>query len=333
MEELGTVIESCPCGHAYHQKCIREWINQKRVCPQCKADALPLITLHFNLFHVTPEEKELTTAERISSIRTDLSRVTLGIDTEVAEINVLEPQLAECRAEELAYSEGIAAREARKNALDRELEQNRSQLADAEKQRKLVNDEIEAIRSKLCRLSSEPSDSSHSIARRAIQSSEIPKVVAFMVADSKKLRDLEKESADMNAQLQVFKQRAGSVNKRLKELPGRDAAHRGSIKPSIKSGSIRLEGFVPIDAIGVKRKRDMDQIMERENKKPSLFPESSQAGVQSHLDSLSALVSILSDTDDCPGPDRSIDSPSKKSTGLDAYFTGALNQERVIVLE
>ncbi|KAK4394569.1 putative E3 ubiquitin-protein ligase ZFP1 [Sesamum angolense] len=30
------------CGHEYHASCIRQWLQQKNICPLCKATALPV---------------------------------------------------------------------------------------------------------------------------------------------------------------------------------------------------------------------------------------------------------------------------------------------------
>ena len=33
---LGESVVLCPCGHCYHNKCIRSWLRIKNICPMCK---------------------------------------------------------------------------------------------------------------------------------------------------------------------------------------------------------------------------------------------------------------------------------------------------------
>lgn len=38
MDDVGTLKT---CGHDYHVGCIKTWLSMKKVCPICKAEALP----------------------------------------------------------------------------------------------------------------------------------------------------------------------------------------------------------------------------------------------------------------------------------------------------
>jgi E3 ubiquitin-protein ligase RNF38/44 len=38
MEDVGTLKA---CSHHYHVSCVRKWLSMKKVCPICKAPALP----------------------------------------------------------------------------------------------------------------------------------------------------------------------------------------------------------------------------------------------------------------------------------------------------
>lgn len=290
MEELGAPIEACPCGHAYHKACIREWIHQKRICPQCKGDALPLIPLHFNLYRVDPENRGSNSSEIRSSLKLELSTVTLSIDTELAEINVLEPQLAECEAEEIAYRKGLKARVDRKRELEVELEKARFMLADLERQRKQLHEESESMRGKLC-AEKDKTFSSSSI-RRSIQSSEIPKVMNFIVSDSRKLREIEAEVVGLKSQLAKYRQAASDLGKKQDLV-------KTSIKQLPSVSLSRIDGFIPIDAIGHKRKLEEERLQELESRKPSLFENYvSQKNTKKSFESLSLLVSLLSDGED-----------------------------------
>lgn len=288
MEELGAPIEACPCGHAYHKSCIREWIQQKRICPQCKGDALPLIPLHFNLYKVDSDSRGVSSAELKSSLKVELSTIKLSIDTELAEINILEPQLAECEAENDAYKKGKMARTERKNKLEIQLEEARFKFADAEKKHKELHQESESMRAKMSRGILEFSESS---VRRPIQSSEIPKVMSFLVSDAKKLREIEVECSSLKGQLAEYRKRKSKQSDPL-------------VKTSINKHKNRMDGFVPIDAIGHRRKLDEDRAKDLENRKPTLnmsFSLSSQTlinDIQNNLSSLSDLVSLLSDSED-----------------------------------
>lgn len=33
---LGETVILCPCGHCYHNKCIKSWLRIKNICPMCK---------------------------------------------------------------------------------------------------------------------------------------------------------------------------------------------------------------------------------------------------------------------------------------------------------
>ena len=297
MEELGTQISSCPCGHVYHSSCIKTWIKQKKLCPQCKGEGLPLTPLKFNLFHISKEEKALSAHERMSSIKSNLTSVTLSIDNEIAEINVLEPQLAECKEEERAYTEGISAREQRKLVLERELESVRFSVFEAEKRHKNLNEEVESMREKLYRVSA-GFDGVPDQARRPIQSSEIPKIMNFLLADAKKIKEIEKEKSGLNSQILLFKNKLSIITKKIKDL----GIFQNQNNIHSKNINYRLEGFVPIDSFGKKRRLEKlllhsEEQLPTHNTLENLKP-SNQQPLGNTIEVLSLLVSCLSDDED-----------------------------------
>ena len=36
--EIGTTCKRLPCGHRFHDQCIRTWLASKRSCPVCRAE-------------------------------------------------------------------------------------------------------------------------------------------------------------------------------------------------------------------------------------------------------------------------------------------------------
>lgn len=340
MEELGTSIESCPCGHVYHKSCIREWINQKRVCPQCKGVALPLIPLHFNLFHISRDEKKLTTAERVGSIKNDLTAVTMDIETELTEINILEPQLAEGRAEQAAYTNGVSARERRKRSLEAQLEPVRFRQFEMEKKRKQLNEEHESLREKLSKLHLDLHSES-STTRRPIQAKDVSKLIVFMQADVRRLKEIESESEILSVTLADGRHKLGEINSRIRDLAEGSSSATDFVKNSTKNIGGRVDGFVPIDSMGHKRRREEDRLRETENRKPNIFSGQTSTPNQMEsckdIDHLAVIVSFLSDNDDVPdspiadAPRVSWSVPecqAKPSQTLDAFFNS-----NVLVLE
>ena len=297
MEELGTAIESCPCGHVYHKACIRHWIIQKRVCPQCKGDALPLVSLTFNLFQFTNHQRGNNSIEMLGSLNSEISSLNLNIETEIGEINILEPQLAECQAEERAFSEGAKFRLKSKQSLEEDFEQVFRQLTQIESRRKQLSDEAEVMKEKLNR-SSMGFTGDELKPRRPIHSSDVPKISSFLFSDSRKLKEIQKEIQDLNARVLVHKNRIIDLNKSVKAIV---ANGRGdAIKNAFKSSDNRTNGFVPIDSVGFKRRREEERSKEIENRKPSLFGESGVARTESEtgLRTLGELVAALSDSED-----------------------------------
>lgn len=274
MEELDTHIDACPCGHVYHHKCILTWVNQKRLCPQCKGDALPLIPLTFNLFQLSKEEKALSYAERIGALKSELSTISMNIENEVAEINVLEPQLAEYQAECLVYSQGIGPREQRKSSLEEELVLMRSNVTEIQARNKLLNDESVKMRENLCRYDTAANSV---VSRRTIQKAEIPKIVSFGVADARRLVEITAERESLQVQMAQHKERLGQL-------------HQSSlVRSTTKNVDLSIEGFVPIDS---KRRRN-ENISPTQN---TIQPTNND----DPLSKLTFLVSLLSDDDDEP---------------------------------
>jgi hypothetical protein len=333
MEELGTSIESCPCGHVYHKACIRNWIVQKRICPQCKGDALPLINLTFNLFQISAKESKKNITERIGSLNADITAMDLNIETELCEINILEPQLAECQAEEQAYEKGITARRSRKKKLEGAFEKEHQAFLVAEELRKDLTNKLESIRSKISRSNPEFAFES-APSKRAVHGSEIPKFVTFMQADFRKLKDMGKETESLNSRLMSYKSEALSINKAIRDIT-LPAPVKG-VKPLLKSTEARYEGFVPLDALAHKRRRDDDRLRELESRKPNLF-DNLQTESRSRnigLERLSTVVSYLSDNDDIPESEpqmatQPVDPSQPKQESLDNFFRSSA----VIVLD
>jgi hypothetical protein len=288
MEDLGTKVSACPCGHVYHTECINKWMRQQRTCPQCKACAVPLTKLQFNLFTLRPEESSLPTSELVSALKSEQMVLSLALDNEVAEINVLEPQLAECQAEEKAYMGGIGPRKKRKDELEHRLLSLRGSLLEHENRHKVLQEEFDVLRNKLFSMFLDDFSSS-STSRRPIAQSEIPKIITFMVADARRLLEIKAEKKSLESQLSELKQKLTSVTNSIRSL--------GSSGPGpVSKQDFRLHGFVPIDVFGVKRKREEDVPL----RKPQL-PNSSVTEISSSFDSLTCLnllVSLLSDNED-----------------------------------
>ena len=286
MEELGTSIESCPCGHVYHKSCIRHWIVQKRICPQCKGDALPLINLSFNLFHFSANDRKTTAVERLGTLQAELSAVSLSIDNELCEINALEPQLAEAQEEEAAYKKGITTRKNRKKKLEEEFEVAHMRFMALEERKNGLNDGLETIRGKINKALPEiPTDSATSL--RPMQTGEISKLVSFALADFKKLAEIGKESISLGQSLTAFKSQSLELSKSLR-----------AIEPSAitKAGHPRVEGFVPIDSFGHKRRREEGRLKELDNRRPEIF-ETTSRDYMDTLSNLSLVITALSDVE------------------------------------
>ena len=265
MEELDTHIDACPCGHVYHHKCIMQWVNQKRLCPQCKADALPLMPLTFNLFQLSKEEKALSHMERVGLLKSESRSVSMSIENEIAEINVLEPQLAEFQAERKVYEEGIGPRERHKCELEASLLEKRTLLAKVQARMKALNEEFAGMRDNLCRFEADDR-------RRPVHISEVPKIVSFWLADSKKFRDINAQKTLLQTELTKLKDTLVNLRKHL-------------VEPMVRltTKNLSYQGFVPID-YSSKRVRQEKEI---ENINPI-----------DSLNKLSALVSLFSDEEE-----------------------------------
>jgi predicted nucleic acid-binding Zn-ribbon protein len=341
MEELGTDIKSCPCGHVYHTRCINAWISQKRVCPQCKGDALPLIQLRFNLFELSREERKLSLDHQIGGIKNEISSVSLDIETELAEINVLEPQLAEARAEAAAYAQGVRSRELRKQALEAEYETVRFRQFDVEAKRKHLNEQLEAVRERLSKLHVDFNADSTS-SRRPLQAKDVGKLVLFMQADIKKLKEMSSEAESLTGSLAHGRQKLTGINSRIREIADSSSGLSDLVKHSTKQLGTRIDGFVPIDSLGHKRRRDEERLREIENRKPNIVDQISPQRKDAHdsrdLGSLGTLVGLLSDNDDQESPRFSFTQPAanrprefetKSRNTLEALFQNS----NVIVLD
>jgi hypothetical protein len=301
MDELGTSIEVCPCGHVYHSSCIREWINQKRVCPQCKGVALPLLPLHFNLFQITQAERAHVTAEHRSTLKLKLDEVLLNIENELAEINVLEPELAEAKSEDSAYKTGLNSKKRQVATLEDELLIAQSELSEIESNQMRMNSELLSMRDRLMKF-----DGTIERPNRRSQMSEVPKMITFLASDARKLKELERKRLQLNSNLAESKNKLHDTVKKIREValrtPG-SSDRSALVKPTIKNVNIWKDGFVPIDAISHKRKRENERIAEIENRKPALYPGITYPGETNGkemegFNSLADIVGLLSETEE-----------------------------------
>jgi hypothetical protein len=252
----------------------------------------------------------MSLVERISAVRREYTSVKLGIENEQAEMNVLEPLLAQTKEEERAYTEGIRARVDRKDALEIELEIVRFALHDAEKRSKELNLELESMRSKVFKATT-ISACDITVSRRTMHPSEVPKLVSFLVADGRKLREVEAEKCELEQSVAGMKSKLILLNKRLKETMASHPPTTSSI-PSFPSRQKIGPGFIPSDLFGAKRKREEQISKELEQRKPNLGDDirSTPSSHSESLGTLSILVSYLSDDDENmpqPATDELID--------------------------
>jgi hypothetical protein len=168
-----------------------------------------------------------------------------------------------------------------------------------------MNDEIESMRDTLCRVPDDLPDASNS--RRPIPREEIPKLVSFLSADARKRKDLEKDRTLLGEQLAALRQSVADTNKRIRDamsaVNASEMDQSSLVKSSIKSVNSRINGFVPIDSVSNKRKREVERLQEIENRKPTLSgsqPDIVKLAPDSKycLQSLSLLVNMLSDGED-----------------------------------
>ena len=269
-------------------------MRQQRTCPQCKACAVPLTKLQFNLFSLGPEENSLSTTELKSALKSEQMVLSMTIDNEIAEINVLEPQLAEAHEAERAYLSGIEPRKKRKAELEDTLLSTKSLLVDFESRHKQLQEQFDELRTRLLNLFMDDFSTSSS-SRRPIAQSEIPKIITFMVADARKLMELRDEKNGLESQLAALKQKLNTISNTIRSFGPSNV-------PTVPSKQdFRLHGFVPIDTFGVKRKREED--FSKEIKRPQL-PNivtdggTTAANTSSSLGTLHMLVSLLSDNEE-----------------------------------
>eukprot|EP00041_Stephanoeca_diplocostata_P020314 m.452383 g.452383 ORF g.452383 m.452383 type:complete len:701 (+) comp21540_c0_seq1:124-2226(+) len=53
--EAGTGVKRLPCGHIFHQKCLRTWLHQQQICAICRADVLEMDQNHARHLHRHPD--------------------------------------------------------------------------------------------------------------------------------------------------------------------------------------------------------------------------------------------------------------------------------------
>lgn len=273
----------------------------------------------------------MNSLELVGSLSSEIASIDLNIEAEVAEINVLEPQLAGCITEENIYSEGAGSKMRRKEALESQFETEFHRLTAIEERRRILNDEVDVMRSNLNRAAPDHKDETvHSV--RRIQSNDLPKLVAFLQADARKLRDIRSDIESINVKIALSKQRLLEQNRCVRSLIG--SSHE-AVKLTHRSLEDHCNGFIPIDSMGHKRRREEQRIRELENQKPTLFPgvtEADMLPVVSELHQLSGLVAALSD-------DETVEqtaSASKQASMVDGSLPridAFLMNSKVIVLD
>ncbi|KAJ1298724.1 hypothetical protein BS78_01G475600 [Paspalum vaginatum] len=53
------IVRAMPCSHAFHQRCIFQWLSRNAVCPLCRHElptAHPTMTIHERTFHTLDDE-------------------------------------------------------------------------------------------------------------------------------------------------------------------------------------------------------------------------------------------------------------------------------------
>ena len=100
------------------------------------------------------------------------------------------------------------------------------------------------------------------------------------------------------AQMILHKQRIAGFNRKIKALVTSSGVDPSLVRASAKKVNFRVEGFVPIDSLGHKRRREDEMERERENQKPTLFEKAKNVPESQTLDNLAFLVSLLSEDEE-----------------------------------
>mmetsp|Transcript_144888 Transcript_144888/g.255396 ORF Transcript_144888/g.255396 Transcript_144888/m.255396 type:complete len:198 (+) Transcript_144888:95-688(+) len=52
--ERGELLRQLPCGHRYHEPCLRQWFKRQPTCPTCRFDCRPGVRRGFSRFSASP---------------------------------------------------------------------------------------------------------------------------------------------------------------------------------------------------------------------------------------------------------------------------------------
>lgn len=213
-------------------------------------------------------------AELRGSLDAELSLLKLELETEIAELNLMEPLLAQAKSDDAAYRDAIAIKTEKKVAMEYEYNRSVESLTAKEAHRKDLQAELEVIWSRLSKVMAEIPESAFigSTWSTKLSVTDVKKMVSLLVADSQKLNETENEINNLNNKILIIQNSKNSENK------------------SEKSTSL---GFVPIDIIGLKRRRDEERFKELEKRRPEILVPPIDTTVKPPLFNLSGLADLV----------------------------------------
>jgi hypothetical protein len=330
LDELDSQIDSCPCGHVYHRRCLHEWVSQKRTCPQCKGIAVPITKVEFPFIDMrrTKSLVRLDITDAVGAIDSDIARLRQEVDDESSLINVLEPQIASFKEKERVYDSALNTKRAetklREDQHIRSQEQLREYRSDYDRKRV----EYESMRAHLnTALSGMPymldpmerSSSSSTMKRVSSRMGrvEVNKLINFVHSNNLKMDENRRE-------IQINIANIENNKDKLNELKLKFNHNNPNSIITVTQSHNRFDGFIPIDSLGLKRRRDEENLKNFENKKPSIFPNSNSSNFQQNSKFLELIANCLSDDDEemddvppPPGPVDTITTPSMEVIELD----------------